>query len=349
MKKKTLIKIGIGLLALVIIVIVLFFIVYTQNTQPLTQESHEVQLVVEEGETYNNLLNRLEEDGVIRSAFFTKIKATFGEKNTLPTGVYTFDSSWDSQRVLDEMNNPDLTDTTINISLIEGGWAKDFAQVLGQAFGREPQDYIDLWNDKNYIEGLKEYYNILKDDNLLDENKRVLLEGYIYPDTYNFYMDATNEEITETILNNAQSKLEGVFAKNNTGLTSYELLTLASIVEYEANTTEDMEKVAGVFFNRMDEGMYLQSSVTVCYALYDFEDWTECESESPDNPYNTYKVEGLPPGPILNPSIKALEATLNYQKHDYIYFLADVYGDGSVYYQETYAEHEEKRIELLGY
>ena len=103
-----------------------------------------------------------------------------------------------------------------------------------------------------------------------------------------------------------------------------------------------MKMIAGVFYNRMAIGMKLQSSVTVCYAIdIDKGDsWKACEvNPTYDSPYNTYMVKGLPPGPILNPGVDAIAAVLNPTESNYYYFMADVYGDGTVYYAETYAQH----------
>jgi UPF0755 protein len=104
---------------------------------------------------------------------------------------------------------------------------------------------------------------------------------------------------------------------------------------------EDMRLIAGVFYNRLRINMPLQASPTVCYSLYEFESWLECERRtSIDSPYNTYVYRGLPVGPILNPSEMAITATLNPQPTDYLYFMADVYGDGTIYFAKTLAEHE---------
>lgn len=121
-----------------------------------------------------------------------------------------------------------------------------------------------------------------------------------------------------------------------------ELITFASIVQYEASTKTDMEMIAGVFQNRMKLGMSLDSSVTVCYVLYD--DMTsgeDCEVNTHiDSPYNTYKNAGLPIGPILNPGAAAIDAVLHPKDNDYLYFVADIYGDGKVYYAKTLQEQE---------
>ena len=112
------------------------------------------------------------------------------------------------------------------------------------------------------------------------------------------------------------------------------------MVQYEASTKKDMELVAGVFYNRLKKGMKLESSVTVCYALYDdLTSGEDCEIQyNIDSPYNTYKNEGLPVGPILNPGEDAIAAVLHPEKSDYLYFVADIYGDGKVYYAKTYDE-----------
>ena len=109
-----------------------------------------------------------------------------------------------------------------------------------------------------------------------------------------------------------------------------------------------MKKIAGVFYNRLNEGMKLDSSVTVCYALYDeYEDPTDCEVKTDvDSPYNTYLHSGLPIGPILNPGEQAIKAVLHPTKTDDLYFLADINGDGKVYYSKTLEEHEAKMKEL---
>ncbi len=102
-----------------------------------------------------------------------------------------------------------------------------------------------------------------------------------------------------------------------------------------------MYLVSGVFYNRLGIDMPLQSSVTVCYALYDdFAHASDCETNADiDSPYNTYQHNGLPIGPILNPGKVAIDAALHPQESDYLYFIADIYGDGTVYYAKTFEEH----------
>ncbi|MEG0275032.1 MAG: endolytic transglycosylase MltG, partial [Longicatena sp.] len=113
-------------------------------------------------------------------------------------------------------------------------------------------------------------------------------------------------------------------------------------VQYEAAKKSDMDMIAGVFYNRLKQNMPLQSSVTVCYALYDnLTSSDDCEIQTDINsPYNTYQVSGLPIGPILNPGEEAIHAVLNPKDSEYLYFVADIYGDGTVYYAKTLNEQE---------
>ena len=144
---------------------------------------------------------------------------------------------------------------------------------------------------------------------------------------------------------------------NASDYSLHELITLASIVQYEAATSEDMQLIAGVFYNRLNSDMPLQSTVTVCYALYDDLDrndedsWRTCEASTDiDSPYNTYLHSGLPVGPIVNPGEAAIDAVLHPQESDYYYFIADINGvrgeAGKVYYSETYEQHQQLQEEL---
>ena len=115
-----------------------------------------------------------------------------------------------------------------------------------------------------------------------------------------------------------------------------------TFVQFESGTKQDMATIAGVFYNRLNQDMRLESSVTVCYALYDqFDDPQDCETQTDvDSPYNTYLNNGLPVGPILNPGGDALLAVLEPESSEYLFFAADIHGDGKVYYSKTYEEHQ---------
>lgn len=352
MKKKLTKAIAITLM----IVLMIIFGIYQQQVSRISKNSEAVLFeVTEEGNGLNEAIAKLEEENLIHSAFFTKIQSKINSFDRVYAGMYNFNQSMSSYDILDMLNDPRAANQDMNVQLTEGYWARDMANMIAPVTGSKGEDYIELWNDKTFVKKMIKKYNFIPKEILDQKEARVLLEGYLYPDTYRINPKNTMEEVTEIILKNGQEKYNLIKKEiSKSDLTRHEVYTLSSIVEYEANTIKDMEMVAGVFMNRLEIDMPLQSSVTVCYTLYDFEDWTECESvegNQTESPYNTYLNKGLPPGPILNPSLISLEATLNYDDNDYFYFIADVYEeiDGKVYYQETYEEHEEVRMELLGY
>ena len=133
-------------------------------------------------------------------------------------------------------------------------------------------------------------------------------------------------------------------------MSFHDLITLASVVQFESGHPDDMKLIAGIFENRLRDGYRLQSSVTVCYALYEYDSWLDCEQNyEVESPYNTYMIDGLPIGPVCNPGIDAIEAVLNPTPSDYMYFIADVYGDKTVYYATTYEEHLANIEQYLNY
>ena len=165
------------------------------------------------------------------------------------------------------------------------------------------------------------------------------LEGYLYADTYFVTSDAEDiDGFTEMCLDRMDSVLSEYRSDiEASGYSVHEILTLASIVNKEA-MAEDQAGVAGVFMNRLDQGMSLGSDVTVCYIFQeDRVDLKVSQLES-TNPYNTRKFAGLPPGPICQMTSGAIEATLNYEKHDYLFFIADE--NGIVRYSTDEAGHE---------
>ena len=324
------------------------------QTRPMDGNGDLVVFEVKEGESSHDIIVNLRSKGLIRSQFFTKVKMKTMRNSKFYVGTYNLKNNWSTQDLLRHMtqiNNVNGSKET-RVLIKEGSWAKDIAKSIAANTNVTEDELLNLWNDKSYIESIMSTYPQLPNEILDNKDARVLMEGFLYPDTYNFYRETTAQDVTKKILDNGANRYKELESQIDTSEYSYyELVTLASIVEYEAHKVEDMKLIAGVFFNRLDIGMKLQSSVTVCYSLYEFNDWKDCESAENnqfDSPYNTYRYEGLPPGPILNPSNKAMSAVLNYTDSDYLFFLADVYGDGKVYYSETFEQHNIYKKQYLG-
>lgn len=337
-------KILISIFVIVILIIIgLFscFLFYKSNLKAVSNQQEEVVFEVKQGQLQESVLQSLKENELIRNVDIAKIYMKLHGLSDIKYGIFTLDRSWSTEKIIESLNDATMAkQDEVMITFKEGIWAKDIAKELENKLGVSQKDLLALWNDSTYLQSLIKKYDFLTDDILHNETK-VKLEGFLFPETYVFRKDASLEEITETFLNHFQLVYErnkDSFEGNDKSI--YEIITLASMVQYEASTIKDMGLVAGVFENRLAKGMKLESSVTVCYSLYDeLTSGEDCEIQYLiESPYNTYIHEGLPIGPILNPGEDAIKATLTPTKNDYLYFVADIYGDGSVYYAKTYDE-----------
>jgi len=335
--------IGAIVTAFVLIVFLGSFLFYQFSLRPVASESELVTFEVMEGDSSSSVITRLDEQGIIQNATMAKIYARFQCLHEVKAGSFQLDKSWSTREILRYLNDANHANAhQVTITFREGIWAKDIAAALEEKLDVSADELIALWNDETYLKTLIDKYEFLSDD-ILNDQVRVALEGYLYPETYAFELDATKEEITETFLNQFEKVYETYKDDlSSSNVSMHDIITMASMVQYEASTTEDMGLVSGVFYNRLAINMHLGSSVTICYALYDeYKTAEDCElNANIDSPYNTYLYAGLPVGPILNPGKDAIMAALHPTENDYYYFMADIYGDGTVYYARTQEEHD---------
>lgn len=319
------------------------FLFYQSLLNPVSDSSEEVIFEVKSGESLNAVLPRLEEAGLIQNALAAKIYVKINEPGSLAAGKFALKASMGASEIIEMITDATkLLHDDVTITFIEGEWLKHMAEKFQTELGLNAEELLNLWNDEAYLRSLMNEYPFLTEE-LFNDDSRFYLEGYLMPNTYAFAKGSDAETVTKKLLDQTlkvYNQFKDQMAESD--LSIHELFTLASIVQYEASKIEDMKMIAGVFYNRLDIGMKLQSSVTVCYAIdkEKGDSWKSCEvNPTYDSPYNTYMVQGLPPGPILNPGADAIEAVLNPTESNYYYFMADVYGDGTVYFAETYAEH----------
>ena len=173
------------------------------------------------------------------------------------------------------------------------------------------------------------------------------LEGYLFPDTYNFYPDASAEAMAEVMLDRFEAVVGPFWTRSghDTKLTLHEILTLASIVEKEAKKPEERPVIASVFYNRLKIGMPLAADPTIKYALERPSKRVYLDQLSVKSPYNTYKVRGLPPGPICNPGLDSIKAAVYPARTNYLFFVAKK--DGSHIFSKTWQEHQKARAKSL--
>lgn len=340
-KKKK--KSGCGCLALLILVLAVLVGAggyYTLGLMPVDHESDEKVIVeIPNGSGASAIVEILDDAGLVKNKFCAKVNSRIGGYNSLKANTYILSPSMSFKEIMHVINTEDFEYISKeSIEVKDGARLQQVAEAMAEQLPYTADEILEKWSDKKYLNQLIERYWFLTDD-ILDKDIMYPLEGYLYADTY--FVTSDNSDIEgftemcldrmDEVLSERRSEIEA------SGFSVHELLTLTSIVTKEA-TAEDQAGVAGVFMNRLDKGMSLGSDVTVCYIFQeDRVDLKVSQLES-TNPYNTRKFAGLPPGPICQVVADAIDATLNYEKHNYLFFIADE--QGIVRYSEDEAGHE---------
>lgn len=226
----------------------------------------------------------------------------------------------------------DAEEKFVKITFPEGWTVKEMAARLS-ANGLPGDEFLKITNNPDEF---KKRYNYLS----IPELKT--LEGYLFPDTYFFKKDISAENIVGRLLDTFDEKLNSQLRENIAGQNKSirEIVIMASIVEKEVQTPEDMKIVAGIFYNRIKNNQRLESDAPLSYILDDNKDQHSGKDLELNSPYNTYRNLGLPPGPIANPGLNAIQAAIYPELSDYNYFLtAAVNGEKKVIYSKTFEEH----------
>ena len=256
----------------------------------------------------------------------------------------------DLKTIIDTFNKgaKDMRET-VSITFVEG---KNMRYIIGEiteSMDITEEEILNKLKDEDYLNSLIEKHFIITDE-IKNKDIYYSLEGYLYPDTYTFYKDSTVEEIFEKMINNLESKLtEYKDEINSSGYTFHQMLTLASIIEAEAGNADDRKGVAGVFYNRLKAGDRLGSDVTTYYAEK-LELWSrDLYKKELDrcNAYNTRAIcmaGKLPVGPICNPSIGSVIASIEPSDTEYYFFVADK--DGKTYFNKTSEGHSQTVAKL---
>lgn len=279
------------------------------------------------GSGYNELLEQLEEQGLLDN------KETFNRlaviKN-LPAHIYP-----GRYRIEDGMSNNSLinllrsgTQSPVNLVFNQVRSLEQLASVVSRQIEADSTSLVKLF----------------RDDSLASELgfSTETLPAIFLPNTYEFYWNTSAVRFIERMhreyerfWNDRRGNL-----REETGMTREEVVTLASIVAEETNMTDEMPVIAGVYINRLNRGMRLQADPTIKYIIDDFAvNRVLTVHLEVDSPYNTYMYGGLPPGPIIIPSIDAIEAVLNFERHDYLYFSAKEDFSGYHRFARTLSEH----------
>ena len=330
--KKLFIILGV-ILGVIVVFITTFFILLT----PVSKSNKVVEFTVKKGEGKETIITNLKDAKLIKSKYATIIYVLVSGNKNFQAGNYEFTRDMSTKDIVKSLNSGDVIKNlkaSSRITLKEGITLKEMLKLISEETNLDYDKSIKDINDKAFLKGLIADYWFLTED-ILDEDIYYALEGYLFPETYDFYKDTTLDQVVRKMLNVTNEKLSPL--KNeitSNKLSVHELLTIASIAEKEANSNSDRAMVTQVIYKRLDMNMSLGMDVTSYYGVQKSMDESLTTVDLNDeNPYNTRVTTfiGLPVGPICNPSIGSINAALNPADTDYLYFVADIL-TGKVYF-----------------
>ncbi len=344
-KNKIYIIIG-SIVGAIVLIITALITTYNILLGEVQSKKETVYFTIESGSSVRSIVNELKKANIIKSDIATLIYLKFHKLN-LQAGTYELDRSMNTKEILDKINRGDVLVNTKTLTFVEGKRLTDFVKVIAANYPYTEEEILNVLSDKTYLQELIEKYWFLTDD-ILNDKIYYPLEGYLYPDTYAFYDDASIKDIIEKLLDNTSNKLSAYKEDiENSNYSVHELFTLASIIELEGAGSDDRYGVSSVFTNRINAGWTLGSDVTTYYAEQKdftveltYAEYQEC------NAYNTRGTcfTGLPVGPICNMGISSIEAAIHPKDTDYFFFVADK--NKKTYFSKTDAEQQEV-IEML--
>ncbi len=311
---------------LVIIVSLFFWAIVAVNSPKDSKNTTKVPFEVKSGSGVDEIAEDLFKKGLIADKNIFILYSRLGpSRGSLKPGIYLFSPSMSLSRIADSIGSGNIASE--KITFLEGTTIAQMSRKWAQQDLGTPQSFVDASNLQNtYSQGFLQY-----------RLNKQSLEGYLFPATYDVIYGTTAQSQINTMLNSFEKQVIPKLPEQYQNSTKLgELITLASIVEKEARTTEDRKLVAGVFYNRLNKGMKLESDVTINYITG--KTATQAADLKIDSLYNSYLYRGLPPTPICNPSLDAILATANPTNNDYIFFIADK--NGIVRYAKTYEEHQ---------
>lgn len=315
-----------------------------------------VTVEIPEGSGNKYIGQILEKAGVIKSAMVFNYYTRFKNYSNFQSGYYNLQASMDLEEIcklLKQGGTAEPEEPSLGKILVTEGYTiKQISEAVTKNTADDDSstpftadDFLSVVQDESFISKMVEKYPKLLANLPSADEATYQLEGYLFPATYSYYEDTTMEDLVEQMISTMDSYMSSYYDTiSEKGMTVNEVLTLASLVEKEGSTDDDRRNIASVFYNRLNANMALQSNIAILYAMGKLGEETTLSADasidtSIDSPYNVYTNTGLMPGPVDSPSLSAIEATVNPASTDYYYFVADV-NTGTVYYTETYEDHE---------
>ncbi|WP_426349254.1 endolytic transglycosylase MltG [Alloiococcus sp. CFN-8] len=331
----------------VITIILVFFLIalaggiFYYNTvvnNPFSSDEEKVLITIEKEDTLYKLLGSLKEEGKIKNTALIKIYIKLNNiDGNIKPGTYEISTKDNLASFLNIISQGNEKENSIRVTIPEGFDVEKIAKTLEENGLSTYDEFI------NAVKGypIPEYIT-------LSTEKKYNLEGFLFPDTYEFKKDSVPEDIIRIMLTRFEEVLQEIAKDQNTQIPKEDIeryIIMASMIEKEAKTKEEMSTIASVIYNRLEIPMKLQIDATVIYALGEHKEILTYDDLKVISPYNTYIIDTLPIGPIASPGREAIKAALKPDTTNYIYYLYNPEA-GNHYFTNDYNDFLQKKSEF---
>lgn len=331
-----------------------YFIINVANDIfAFVKSDREINFEITELMTAEDVVEGLANEGVIKYKGIFKIYAKYKNHNKpFLSGEYVISPNMNYDELLTKLTSVPYVREVVRITIPEGYTTDQIINLFLKNGIGEREKFVDVINNYPFKHDFVAVLNTIP----LSEDRTYRLDGYLFPNTYDFYVDEDEVHVINKLLNSFESNFVDVYYKRcqNLGMNMDEIITLASMVQAEAKYAIDLEYISSVFHNRLNSSSfkYLESDATVVYCLDERkEDLTQSDLNI-KSPYNTYVSEGLPPGAICNPGIDSIEAALypddpldkEGEAYSAFFFVSNKFG--RTYYAATNKQHEKNKIQV---
>lgn len=316
-----------------------FIIITANDVFALVKDETSVIIDIEEENiSAKDVSKILKENGVIKFPWAFRLYSSLKHYDEFKSGKFELDTSMDYGQIINNLMRVSTYTETVEVTIPEGYTLAQIAELMENSMVCSKDDLLET-------AATYEFKHDFLQDIPMEENR---LEGFLFPDTYEFYKNDKPVNVLNKMLNNFNSKYSDDLQKaaEETGYSMYEIITIASMVEREAVLASEQSTIAGVIMNRLNDSAdfpYLNIDATVQYALGEHKSALTSEDLKVDSPYNTYIYKGLPKGPICNPGMGAILASINPESHNYYYYVASGDESGSHIFSKTLEEHNQAR------
>jgi len=334
------------ILVFLIFIIFIFYNAYRSNINNQIENNGDVvSFEIKSGENVAKIISNLISSDLIKSELFFKIYIWQTENETkLQAGIYELNRGMSIVKIVDKLVGGDVLSKEQDIKILEGWDIVDMETYFlknnilpKDDFNKKASMAISDWS-----------FDFTKYKFLENVPSDVDLEGYLFPDTYRIFDESGAEEIIKKMLDNFDSKLNQELRDeiNKQNKIIHDIITMASIIEKEVADENDMAIVAGILYKRMNIGMRLEVDSSINYISGKNDPSVTYVDLQIDSPYNTYKNDGLPPGPICSPGLQAIKAAIYPKKSNYLFYL-NRQDTGETIFSKTYNEHLRNKNKYL--